>query len=77
MRKLLMSAIVAVFALGGALSSAVVGAADIVLKAGHSQNDGEPMDLGLEMIAEHLQEATGGKANPKAVDQLVSAKLGL
>ena len=33
-----------------------------MLKAGHSQNDGEPMDLGLEMIAEHLQEATGGKA---------------
>ena len=40
----------------------VAQAADIVLKAGHSQNAGEPMDLGLQMMREHLEEATGGKA---------------
>ena len=62
MRKLLIAAFVSVFGLGGALSPGIAGAADIVLKAGHSQNDGEPMDLGLDMIAEHLEKATGGKA---------------
>ena len=42
--------------------SGPVTAADIVLKAGHSQNAGEPMDKALHMMREHLEEATGGKA---------------
>jgi len=42
--------------------SGPVSAADIVLKAGHSQNAGEPMDKALHMMREHLEEATGGKA---------------
>ena len=62
MRKLIVAGAIAAVGLGGALSSAPVGAADIVLKAGHSQNAGEPMDLGLQMIGEHLEKATGGKA---------------
>ena len=36
-------------------------AADIVLKAGHSQNAGEPMDKALHMMREHVEAATGGK----------------
>lgn len=36
-------------------------AADIVLKAGHSQNAGEPMDRALHMMREHVEAATGGK----------------
>lgn len=35
-------------------------AADIVLKAGHSQNAGEPMDKALHMMREHVEAATGG-----------------
>ena len=62
MRNLLIAGAIATVGLGGALSPARVGAADIVLKAGHSQNAGEPMDLGLQMIGEHLDKATGGKA---------------
>ena len=42
--------------------SGPVTAADIVLKAGHSQNAGEPMDKALHMMREHLEEATVGKA---------------
>ena len=42
--------------------SGPVSAADIVLKAGHSQNAGEPMDKALHMMREHVEEATGGKA---------------
>ena len=37
-------------------------AADIVLKAGHSQNAGQPMDVALKMLGEHLSKATNGKA---------------
>lgn len=36
-------------------------AADIVLKAGHSQNAGEPMDKALHMMREHVEAATDGK----------------
>lgn len=46
----------------GAMIAAPALAADIVLKAGHSQNAGQPMDLGLQMMAEHLETATSGKA---------------
>ena len=46
----------------GAMIAAPALAADIVLKAGHSQNAGQPMDLGLHMMAEHLETATSGKA---------------
>ena len=42
--------------------SGPVSAADIVLKAGHSQNAGEPMDKALHMMREHVEEATGGRA---------------
>ncbi len=43
-------------------ASVPVTAAEIVLKAGHSQNAGEPMDKALHMMREHVEEATGGKA---------------
>ena len=54
--------ITAAIAALGAMIAAPALAADIVLKAGHSQNAGQPMDLGLHMMAEHLEAATGGKA---------------
>ena len=54
--------IAAVIAAVGAMIAAPALAADVVLKAGHSQNAGQPMDLGLQMIAEHLETATNGKA---------------
>ena len=50
-------------ALAAAMLSFVAGpvvAADIVLKAGHSQNAGEPMDKALHMMREHVETATGG-----------------
>ena len=56
------SAVIAVFI--AAVMSFVAGpvvAADIVLKAGHSQNAGEPMDKALHMLREHVEAATGGK----------------
>ncbi|SVD78773.1 uncharacterized protein METZ01_LOCUS431627, partial [marine metagenome] len=43
------------------LVSGPILAADVVLKAGHSQNAGEPMDQALHMMREHVEEATGGK----------------
>ena len=54
--------ITAVIAAVGAMIAAPALAADVVLKAGHSQNAGQPMDLGLQMMAEHLETATNGKA---------------
>ena len=54
--------ITAAIAALGAMIAAPALAADIVLKAGHSQNAGQPMDLGLHMMAEHLETATDGKA---------------
>ena len=56
------SAVMAAFI--AAVMSFVAGpvvAADIVLKAGHSQNAGEPMDKALHMMREHVEAATGGK----------------
>ena len=56
------SAVMAAFI--AAVMSFVAGpvvAADIVLKAGHSQNAGEPMDKALHMLREHVEAATGGK----------------
>ena len=56
------SAVMAAFI--AAMMSFVAGpvvAADIVLKAGHSQNAGEPMDRALHMMREHVEAATGGK----------------
>jgi tripartite ATP-independent transporter DctP family solute receptor len=47
-----------------ALAAAVLApaaSAEVVLKAGHSQNAGEPMHVGLEIMNEHLQEATDGE----------------
>ena len=43
-------------------ASGPVTAAEIVLKAGHSQTAGEPMDKALHMMRENVEEATGGKA---------------
>ena len=56
------SAVMAAFI--AAVMSFVAGpvvAAEIVLKAGHSQNAGEPMDRALHMMREHVEAATGGK----------------
>ena len=62
MKKWLCKSITAGFAALAALTAAPALAADVVLKAGHSQNAGQPMDLGLQMMAEHLETATNGKA---------------
>ena len=62
MKKGLRKSITAAIAALGVMIAAPALAADIVLKAGHSQNSGQPMDLGLKMMAEHLETATGGKA---------------
>ena len=62
MKKLLSIAAITAVSLAGATLSAPAVAADIVLKAGHSQNAGEPMDLGLKMISEHISKSSGGKA---------------
>ena len=61
MKKYPLAGLIGVVGLAGVAISVPVSAAEIVLKAGHSQNAGEPMDLGLQMIAEHLKEATGGR----------------
>jgi len=61
MKRKLFATLVAAAAMLGALVATSATAADIVLKAGHSQNAGEPMDLGLKMIGEHLEKATNGK----------------
>lgn len=62
MNKFMIAGLIGAVGLAGAAISGAALAADIVLKAGHSQNAGEPMDLGLKMISEHLEKATGGKA---------------
>ena len=62
MKRHIFASTLTALALAGATAAAPVFAADIVLKAGHSQNAGEPMDLGLQMMREHVEEATGGKA---------------
>lgn len=62
MKRYLLAGLIGAVGLVGAAMSGPISAAEIVLKAGHSQNAGEPMDLGLKMISEYLMEATGGKA---------------
>ena len=42
------------------LSAAVPAGAQVILKAGHSQNAGEPMDVGLKLMGEHVEKATKG-----------------
>ncbi len=51
MKKYLLAGLIGAVGLAGVAISGPVSAAEIVLKAGHSQNAGEPMDLGLQMIA--------------------------
>jgi len=60
-RRLMISIAGAMSALGLVIAPPLL-AAEIVLKAGHSQNASEPMDLGLKMMSEHLEKATGGQA---------------
>ena len=62
MKKLLLAALIGAFGVLGPWASGPVAAAEIVLRAGHTQNAGEPMDLALKMMDEHLQKATGGQA---------------
>jgi tripartite ATP-independent transporter DctP family solute receptor len=62
MKKLLIAGLIGAVAMIGAAISGPAVAAEIVLKAGHSQNSGEPYDLALKMIGKHLEDATGGKA---------------
>jgi tripartite ATP-independent transporter DctP family solute receptor len=62
MKKLFIAGLIGAIAMIGASISGPATAAEIVLKAGHTQNAGEPMDLALKMIDEHLQKATGGQA---------------
>lgn len=63
MRRLITTAaVIGALGLAGALMTGPAVAADIVLKAGHSQNAGEPMHRGLEMMKEHLEDKTDGKA---------------
>ena len=62
MKKLLIAGLFGAIAMIGAPISGPATAADIVLKAGHTQNAGEPMDKALKIMSEHLEKATGGKA---------------
>lgn len=41
-------------------SAAAPAEAQVILKAGHSQNAGEPMDVGLKLLGEHVEKATKG-----------------
>ena len=59
--RLITSLFAGLFAALGMFASGAIFAADIVLKAGHSQNAGEPMDKALHMMREHVEAATGGK----------------
>ena len=65
MRKILIAGLFGAIAMIGAPISGPATAADIVLKAGHTQNAGEPMDKALKIMSEHLEKATGGKATIK------------
>ena len=62
MKRLFMAGLIGAIAMIGASVSGPAVAAEIVLKAGHGQNAGEPFDLGLKMIAEEVQKATNGNA---------------
>lgn len=61
MKKYLLAGLIGAVGLAGAAMSGPLSAAEIVLKAGHSQNAGQPMDLGLHMIADYVKEATNGR----------------
>ncbi|MFP6759966.1 MAG: TRAP transporter substrate-binding protein, partial [Alphaproteobacteria bacterium] len=61
MKKYLLAGLIGAVGLAGAAMSGPLSAAEIVLKAGHSQNAGQPMDKGLHMIAEYVKEATNGR----------------
>ncbi len=61
MKKNLLAGLIGAVGLVGAALSGPVSAAEIILKAGHSQNAGEPMDLGLKMIGDYVKEATNGR----------------
>lgn len=65
MKKILIAGLFGAIAMIGAPISGPATAADIVLKAGHTQNAGEPMDKALKIMSEHLEKATGGKATIK------------
>ncbi|MDP6785841.1 MAG: TRAP transporter substrate-binding protein [Rhodospirillales bacterium] len=65
MKKLLFAGLIGAIAMTGASISGPATAADIVIKAGHTQNAGEPMDKALKIMSEHLEKATGGKATIK------------
>ena len=62
MKRLMIAGLIGAIAMIGASISGPAVAAEIVLKAGHGQNAGEPFDLGLKMIAEEVQKATNGNA---------------
>lgn len=62
MKRHLIATLVGLFGLVAVIGTGPALAADIVLKAGHSQNADEPMDLGLQMMRDHLEQATDGKA---------------
>jgi len=64
-KKILIAGLFGAIAMIGAPISGPATAADIVLKAGHTQNAGEPMDKALKIMSEHLEKATGGKATIK------------
>jgi tripartite ATP-independent transporter DctP family solute receptor len=64
-KKLLITGLFGAIAMIGASISGPTTAAEIVLKAGHTQNAGEPMDRALKIMSEHLEKATGGKATIK------------
>jgi tripartite ATP-independent transporter DctP family solute receptor len=62
MRNIVIGTIAGALILLGAPGGGTAFAAEIVLKAGHSQNAGEPMDVALKMLAEHVEQATDGEA---------------
>ncbi len=65
MKKLLFAGLIGAIAMIGASISGPATAAEIVIKAGHTQNAGEPMDKALKILSEHVEKATGGKATIK------------
>ena len=73
MRKTYMAGCVALAFGAVAFTAASALAQTLTLKSGHSQNTGEPMDLGFKMMAEQLAKATGGKAK---MDVYPSMQLG-
>jgi len=58
-KKLIVSAVISFFAIGG---PQVAFAADITIKAGHTNVTGSIQDQGIQKLRELLEEKTGGKA---------------